>query len=304
MRLSAFVSRAKDPRTVALAIVLAFISVAYFFRGKDLPPPTHQTLFTDTYPASLNFVEELKALRREQKLTQKNESAISDSVKSVATALEMPPAILWCLMFQESRLDHLLGIEGERPIYGLGQFSHFSFFEINHQLNRYSDSNLLAMKQLLGRDVRPIGPIARPLNNPSSYYNIPTAVVSTGSFLHNRYLQLARVLRWQGIDPDPQLLWLYATMAYNKGTRTVLSLWNEIRREQGVDAVRASVVDPVVFNLVADNAQLANHALKRIWPADRAKWYSNELILHIHQIRQCALEHPSEPSEREITDEK
>jgi len=306
MTWSGFLARLKDPRTIAILIVVGIVVPFALIHRPEVPVSrSTENLFTDSYPAYSGFVDELKGLRRDKKLTSQNEFTIAESVKTVTASMGMPPAILWCLMFQESRLDNLLGIEGERPIYGLGQFSHFSFFEINHQLTRYTDSNLETMKSFLGRDVRPIGPIARPLTNPSSYYYIPTAVVSTGSFLQNRFLQLKHALRWQGIDPDPQLLWLYAAMAYNKGTRTVLSLWNEIQRTEGIDGVRASVVNPDTFNRVASDSALADASLRRIWPKDRAHWYSKELVLHIRQIRQCATTSPFLPDQsREVTSEE
>jgi hypothetical protein len=57
---------------------------------------------------------------------------------------------------------------------GIGQFSPLSFFEINHHLERYGADNLAMFRSTVGRDVRPLVADEKWLENPHSYFYIPT----------------------------------------------------------------------------------------------------------------------------------
>ena len=116
------------------------------------------TLFTQDYPAHKRFHDELGLLRTEGKLKTENEILINQSVLGASSTLKMPPAVLWCLLFQESRLNHLEGLHGDTGARGLGQFSSFSFYEVNHHLEKYSPDNMEMMLSLLGKDIRPVEP--------------------------------------------------------------------------------------------------------------------------------------------------
>jgi hypothetical protein len=251
------------------------------------------SLFTRNYPADSRFDDELIQLRSQGKLKTEDEILIHRSVLAAAKHLNMPPSLLWCLFFQESRLNRLLGIEGERYAHGLGQFEYFSFYEINHHIDRYGPDNLEMLTTLLGKDVRPVEPKKNDPNHESSYYAIPTAVTSSAAYLNNRYLQLRGILEAQQIPYDPQILWLYAAMAYNKGTRAVLTLWNEERATGGKARVTRLVTDKETAFKVFSNTTAITNSLKRIWPNLEATNYSRELIIHMENIRSCAINVPN-----------
>ncbi|MBI2711373.1 MAG: hypothetical protein HYX41_00725 [Bdellovibrio sp.] len=60
--------------------------------------------------------------------------------------------------------------------------------------------------------------------NADSYFRIPVGVVTTASYLNNRYLQLRSALDHLGIAYDPVILWFFAAAAYEGGTRSVFTV--------------------------------------------------------------------------------
>ncbi|NBT59948.1 hypothetical protein EBT16_14320, partial [bacterium] len=122
--------------------------------------------FADHYPQAQRMVAELAHLRALNYVSAANENSIHNSVKIAATPLGIPSSVLWCLLFQESRLNHLSGLQEKSLTTGLGQFSFSAFFEINHQLSRYLPTAKKTVATILGRDVRPI----------SADYNDPSAI--------------------------------------------------------------------------------------------------------------------------------
>jgi hypothetical protein len=193
------------------------------------------------------------------------------------------------LLFQESRLDHLRGIRKPSGARGLGQFSTFGFYEINHELNKFHSGSLDAWIELFGHDVRPVLPDADRTNNLSSYFNIPTAVVASASYLNNRYHHLARLLRKHNVSVDPQVLWLHSLLAYNKGTRAVIALWKEARSMRPRSSTEM-FVSPETFLAVATHHALFTRAFRRIWPENRARAYAKEAVRHVQNISACALQ--------------
>ncbi len=271
------------------------LTSSYWFRlNAPTPPATfaaeaNSSLYTSTYPSRKQFRRELEELRRSGRLTKKNEALINHSVAAVSEHLEMPRALLWCLLFQESRLNHLEGLENDgNSAIGLGQFSPSSFHEINHQLTRYSDENLEMMKALLGRDVRPVSPLREKLLSPSSYFYIPTAVASSGAYLNNRYLHLKNVLDKRKVHYNPGLLWFYAVIAYNKGGRSVLSLWNSTKRAHGKLGLQNIVSDSKAAFELFTSSEVLRHSLRQIWTADLANPMAAELRIHILNLQGCA----------------
>jgi len=244
-------------------------------------------IFTTDFPADLKFRQELTLLRQKGRLLPWNENLINQTIASSSEILSMPPAILWCLLFQESRLNHLEGVEGEGAR-GLGQFSHFSFYEINHHLERFSKNNLALMQNVLGSDIRPVRPLDGNIKNPSSYFYIPTAVVSSAAFLNNRYLQLKRILTRNNVSHDPELLWLFASMAYNKGGRSVVSFWNDSRRRGGKAQLEQLVSDQSALFASVTDVRLLTRSLRKIWPGATAARYAKELDIHMENMRSCS----------------
>ncbi|MCB0417165.1 MAG: hypothetical protein H6617_08950 [Bdellovibrionaceae bacterium] len=252
-------------------------------------PKTKPHFYSPSFPVSQNFQSELILLRETKRLDGDSESRILHATVQTAKVLQIPAGLLWCLLFQESRLNHRLGMEGNIPSYGLGQFTHFGFQEINYQLNRYSTSNRSHLIRLLGSDVRPISANSATPDSLSSYFSIPTAVVTTGLYLKNRYLHLGSLLERRGIRYDPKLLWLYAVMAYNKGTRGILSFWNAEEKRLGTNRIRQLVTDPDILLDLARDRNLFTAGFARVWDRRRARSYSEELSIHLSNIAACAL---------------
>lgn len=245
--------------------------------------------FAPNYPVHDKFKSELDLLRKKGRLKIEDEKLIDDSVEITAQRTGIPPAILWCLFFQESRLNHLEGIQGDTGARGLGQFSHFSFYEINHHLDRYDSRNSRAMEEILGRDMRPIRPSTKDLRSPSSYFFIPTAVVTSAAFLNNRYHQLRRTLEKRKLMYHPDLLWMYAAMAYNKGGRSVLTFLNDARRRGGKRLQEKLLLDTTALVDSTSDAKLLARSLKKIWPEHAANLYAREWSIHTLNMRACAM---------------
>lgn len=245
--------------------------------------------FASHYPHSLEFRNELSQMRESGRLKPENEMWIRQSIEQASEKLNIPPALLGCLLFQESRLDHLAGIDASKATSGIGQFSYFSFYEINHHLDRFGKANVELFVDAFEHDIRPIGPSKGNLLHPASYYYIPTGVLSSAAYLNNRYLHLAGILNKKQIRYDPELLWIYAAMAYNKGTRSILSFWNEARRRGGIEAVERLTTEPVALFVSVNDAKISTRALRRIWDAEIAKSFSNELKIHVNNLKACSL---------------
>jgi hypothetical protein len=249
-----------------------------------------RSIFTTDYPNNDRFQEELELLRATKRLDPQNLELINRLIRSTSLQLTMPPGVLWCLLFQESRFNHLTGLKEDRRAKGLGQFAYFSFHEINHNLDRFTDANLKMFISVLGWDMRPIAPLRDQINAPGSYFYIPTAVTSSAAFLNNRFHQLKRVLDRRGITYSPDLLWLYSAMAYNKGTRTVLSFWNKSLNRGGRKEVERLLLEP---GKLFDSLNHYDHfvgSLAHIWPKDTAKRYADELTQHMKQIKECSVD--------------
>lgn len=249
---------------------------------------TIPSIFASQYPASQKMQLELQYAKNMGKLLRENEELINRVITSMSQQFNMPPSVLWCLLFQESRLDHLRGISNRSGSRGLGQFSSFGFYEVNHHLDKFYAGSSKAWIELLGRDVRPVVAKSDNLLDPSSYFYIPTAVISSATYLNNRYHHLSHLLNRQGVIYDPQVLWLHAALAYNKGTRTVLALWKETKRYRPRTASKL-FVDRRVFMASIGSSDLMTRALMRIWPQTRASSYSREASRHMESIQACAI---------------
>jgi hypothetical protein len=187
------------------------------------------SILGENIPLNKPFEKDLELIRQTGKLTAENEQIINEYIEKLAFAYQIPPAMVWCLFFQESKLNHMVRnrYSGAR---GIGQFTRIALKEINKQTNQYYKKSSEYMHALLGQDVRPIKFIRRaPQSLPSSYYNIPTAVVSSGTFYNNRYRHLKSILDYNKIKYNDEILWLLATGAYNKGGRAVISIMNLIK---------------------------------------------------------------------------
>lgn len=276
------------PAFVLLALGLWNFSRPFFHR-RSVNFLSASAPFAEHYPQAQRMVAELAHLRALNYVSAANENSIHNSVQIAAAPLGIPSPVLWCLLFQESRLNHLSGLEEKSLTTGLGQFSFSAFFEINHQLSRYLPTAKRTVANILGRDVRPI---SADYNDPSaihSYYHIPTAVTASALFLHNRYVQLSRIAHQRGLDFSPELLWAWAALSYNKGGRTVLSLWNGIEQRFGEEGLSAALQNSSQFTQVLQNVELVHSAISYIWTDGRSRAYADELITHAKNLGDCSL---------------
>lgn len=252
--------------------------------------PTSKDVFATQFPNNTEYVSEILLLKAQGKLQEENENKIRNSVEKAGSLLSIPNSLLYCLFFQESRLDHLHGLNSNESALGLGQFSYYSFFEVNNQLSTYTKNNLKAMQKMLGYDVRPIEAKASDLFHPSSYYHIPTAVTASAIYLNNRYLHLTKLINSRQILYDKNLLWFLAAMAYNKGTRSILSLWNETEAKRGPEGLKEFLSEPkTFFSTLNDSLHLTN-SLKRIWAKQDASAYAKEWQIHASNIAKCSVD--------------
>lgn len=289
--------------TFALVVTTLCIHRTRKVTSTPAAPPVPASLFSTNYPVDEHFRQELQLMRSQNKLSTKNETRINQAIQKTSGDLSMPPAVLWCLLFQESRLNHLEGIGSERGALGIGQFSFFSFYEINHHLNRFNGDNLTMFRHVLGKDIRPLLADENNVDSQSSYFYIPTAVAASGAYLNNRYRQLSQILDRRHYAYQPQLMWLYAAMAYNKGTRSVLSLWNDSLRRKGKGGPELAqlLVDDDSFHTSMSNERAVVRTLKKIWPADQAASYGHELRIHLQNMWDCAVDRTQTASAPEAT---
>lgn len=228
-------------------------------------------------------------MRATESLSMENENLIQVFAHNAGKALEIPQSLLWCLMFQESRLDHLSGLNAGKLSTGLGQFSNSAIFELNHQLDNYLHSPSRTLAEMLGFDIRPITSNSQHTSSLNSYYYIPTAVTATALYLNNRKIQLARILDKRGIAYDVELLWGWAAISYNKGTRSVLAIWKQIESKEGIEGLRKAVSEKDVFLRMTLNSVLINKALRSIWSNELHDTYTKELLTHVENLRDCAI---------------
>lgn len=270
-----------------------FVAKSFFTPPPVVVPTAVESIFSSRYPVHERFTQELTQMKSNQKLTAPNETLINSSVSSVSRILDQPPSLLWCLLFQESRLDHLSGIDEPYGSTGLGQFSTSAFFEINQELYRYLDSPQMTFHHLLGRDVRPIVPDRRNLSSLHSYYHIPTAVAASGLFLHNRWIQLKRIASQHHLPFSHELLWAWAALSYNKGGRTVLAVWKQIEKKNGRAELERALLDRDAFIAYTSDLSLLTAATSRIWPRDRSQNFAEELHVHSRNLYDCAFSQAS-----------
>lgn len=228
-------------------------------------------------------------MRSSNKITWENENLIQVSTFNAGKTLGIPQSLLWCLMFQESRLNHLSGLKEGKLSTGLGQFSVSAFFEVNHHLPRYLSSPKSTLSDMLGYDIRPLSANIGDTSAINSYYFIPTAVTATALYLNNRFVQLARIADERNLLYSPDILWVWAALSYNKGGRTVLALWNQVEKRAGGRELERALSSKQSFLSYALNTNLINQALRSIWSQRLLANYSKELITHVENIRDCAL---------------
>lgn len=247
-----------------------------------------KNIFSSFYPVSPRFVKEISEMRTQDKVSFNIENSIHTSILTTAEELEIPPALLWCLIFQESRLNPLSGAQQRRLSKGIGQFSPHAFFEVNHHLYKYMSSPQAVFSSILGLDVRPIKPDLSNTSAIHSYYFIPTGITATALYLHNRWTQLSRVARARDLSFSKDILWGWAALSYNKGGRTIINMWREIEKDKGTPYLQSTLSAPQVFLAEATNLKYIQAAVSTIWPKKKTGPYAQELRIHSENIKECS----------------
>ncbi|NBT58306.1 hypothetical protein EBT16_05935, partial [bacterium] len=223
--------------TTLLSGSLSALFLAWYFFS-NLQEPAQKTvltpIFSAAYPVHPRFLREISQMRSSLTLNSENENLIHVSAHNAEAHLGIPQSLLWCLMFQESRLNHLSGLASGKLSTGLGQFSNSAFFEVNHHLKLYFDSPRTVLNALMGLDIRPLQSNPEEVSAINSYYFIPTGVTATALYLSNRWIQLTRVAQKRNLTYSPDILWAWSAISYNKGTRSVLAIWNQIEAKEGI----------------------------------------------------------------------
>ncbi len=281
---------------VPLTLLTLSLLLVYKQAQKDTlesEKPAFEPVFSESYPVHTRFLREVSQLR-EKRLTFTEENLIHNFVFTARSNLAVPSSLLWCLLFQESRLDKLSGVENGSLTTGLGQFSNSAFFEVNYHLSRYLKSPKTMVTQILGTDVRPIAPDSLNLNALHSYYHIPTAVTATALFLHNRRVQLIRAATQHQLSFSPELLWAWAALSYNKGGRTVIALWKEIEDKFGAQELSNALSTRESFVRHTQNLRLISRATQSIWKDHRSQTFSEEWLRHSTNLTDCSFIKPKQ----------
>lgn len=248
---------------------------------------SYEPVFSETYPVHTRFIREISHLR-ENRLSFSEENLIHNFIFTAKNNLAVPSPLLWCLLFQESRLDRLSGVEEGSLTTGLGQFSSSAFFEVNHHLSRYLTKPKAIFTRILGTDVRPIAPDSSNSTALHSYYHIPTAVTATALFLHNRRVQLVRAATNHGLSFSPELLWAWAALSYNKGGRSVIALWKQIERQYGTQELSRALSHREAFLKHTQDSALVTRATQSIWKDHRYRAFSEEWLRHSTNLTDCS----------------
>lgn len=216
--------------------------------------------------------------------------------------LGVPRALLWCILFQESRMDAFKNAFGDVAAKGMGQFTPNALAEINQDTNHYDSRTLAVMTEVTQPKGLPIdfGLKSRPRverpgyrkkqlpdQQPTSYFNGRTAVFASAAFLNNRYQQIKRALDRQGVSYDREVLWLYAAAAYNKGSRTVLVLLTDYYLSRGERALSRLLTDGSQSVALLTHEKLLHAALKDLWRKRRRDNYLEEMTRNMQAISSC-----------------
>lgn len=290
--------------TLSLALILSAPSLSCDpgSRGK-------QPLFTHPAPQSEPFKLELQYLVTKGRLSESDRKLIEQDLAHLESELAVPKSLLWCVLFQESRFDAFKNAFSSSLAKGMGQFTPSALAEINLDTDHFDLrtgrvlASVLAPKALpLDFKVKTKPKIKKagyrtrqlPEQVTTSYFNSRTAVFASGAYLNNRYYQLKRALDRQGVTYSPEVLWLYAAAAYNKGSRTVFVLLTHLYMKRGERGLSSLLQDPMQSMALLSHEDLLNDSLKDFWRKRRRVKYLDELSRNMEVISSCVS--PENPS--------
>lgn len=253
-------------------------------------------------PQSPEFRQELQYLENKGRLPAQERLRIEDHLTQAETDIGVPKALLWCILFQESRMDAYKNALDKVAAKGMGQFTPNALAEINEDTNHYDSRTRGVLELAIAPGHLPLDfklkswpRVSRagfrykqlPEQAPSSYFNARTAVFASGAFLNNRYQQIKRALDRQAVVYDPEVLWLYAAAAYNKGSRTVLVLLTDYYLSKGEKALSALLTDGAQSVALLTHEKLLHAALKDMWRKRRRDNYLEEMSRNMQAISSC-----------------
>jgi hypothetical protein len=284
---------------------LALLFIILFLYGCESHSPTPpQPLFAQEVPQNSAFKSELQFLETTNRLSKKEIQHIEEQLKKVEDSFGVPKALLWCVLFQESRFDSFKNANSKIPAKGLGQFTPSALEEINSDTNQYDPRTREVLNQELKPGKLPLNfklkpPVRdlasrrrRPLYPPqpsTSYYRTATAVFASASYLNNRFQQLKKALDRQKIPYDPQILWLYAAAAYNKGSRSIFLLLTNEYMSRGESALQELLKSPKATYLLLTHPERLDYSLREVWTKKTRTKYIIELLRNMEVISSCAL---------------
>jgi len=261
-----------------------------------------QQLFTHPAPQSQPMKQELQYLVTMGLLSENDRKLIEENLAQVETDIGVPKSLLWCVLFQESRFDAFKNAFSTSLAKGMGQFTPSALAEINLDTDHYDYRTSRSLASILTPRALPLdfklkawprikkaGYRSRrlPEQIQTSYFNSRTAVYASGAYLNNRYQQLKRALDRQGVTYSPEVLWLYAAAAYNKGSRTVFVLLTHLYMKRGERGLSALLQDPVQSMALLSHEDLLNDSLKDFWRKRRRVKYLDELSRNMEVISSC-----------------
>ena len=270
------------------------------------PPPSKKSapLFKNEVPQNLGFKQELTYLESTGRLSGAAKHEIESAIENAEKKLGVPKTLLWCLLFQESRFDEFMGADQDKGARGLGQFTRHALSEINEETNHYDSRTEAVFEQ----DLKPLSlPITFDLIRPAdfdftariqrkappqpknSYFNASTAVLGSAAYLNNRYSQLKHSLEKNTLHYDPQVLWLYAAAAYNKGARSVFVVLSQQRMYGGEPAVAELLQSTKLSYALLTHKDLLDYSLSEVFSPEKREKYIIELTRNMESILSCAL---------------
>lgn len=256
-------------------------------------------------PQSAFFQQELDYLQKHKILLKQERDYLEKQMQLAQDTFGTPKSLLWCVLFQESRFDPLLNAnEPEAPARGIGQFTPNALVEINSDTDQYDERSSALFQEVLKPKDLPLtfalgfdSPVSRkvgrwwkvPKRDRTSYFHESTAVLASASYLNNRYWQIRRALDNQKISYDPDLIWIYAAAAYNKGARSIFYILTQQYLLRGQRGVEQLLHHPKLTYVLLTDSETLDQSLRDLWPKKQRERYIEELVRNMKSITSCTL---------------
>lgn len=263
------------------------------------------TLMAREAPQSAFFQQELDYLEKHKILLKSERTFLEKQMNVAEETFGTPKSLLWCILFQESRFDLLLNAnEPDATARGIGQFTPNALVEINSDTDQYDERTSAIFEKLLKPKHLPLNfelgfesPVRRkmgrwwrvPKRDRTSYFHESTAVLASASYLNNRYWQIRHALDTQNISYDPDLMWIYAAAAYNKGARTIFYILTQQFLLRGQRGVEQLLHDSKLTYVLLTDGETLDQSLRDLWPKKQRDRYIEELVRNMKSITSCTL---------------